>query len=554
MNNTKPSPQNTNVNLKKSMVDKKIKYLICGIFTLLNVLLCSAAPLKIIKVPSPGNDNDIQPAFQAAVNGAFIGDVIELPEGRFIVNKSVVIKKFLSIRGQGLGKTVLYRSENTSDNLLTNSTEWRGILRFDINSNSSSGIIVSDLTLKSKKPCMVDGDGLSLAADIGIEMIKCVDFVITRCRFENFGNGAVSIVHDDSIVGGLIKKNEFIHNVKGADGLGLGYGVVVYGANKKWLINPRFGSSNFIFVEDNVFDYHRHSIAAGGCALYVFRYNRVLNNTAACSSHAIDAHEARLQSGGNYFSSRAIEVYENIIINKTFKDGSKFCPNGTPIVPGKSVDWLTETAIYTRGGEAIIYENYIEGYRFGVGLVANQILKNAYPIPYQQGYLSALKYGINHTGVDGDKGNGDVFMWNDHYQSYAPKTVYFNNYSDTYLKIERDYHLFAKPGYKAYTYPHPLSGSINTSIEGNAGDGWGKNYFSVYPNPAVNGIINIHANQPLESGINLEMINTSGAIVRKAELVSEFSTFDLNDLAEGVYFIKIYTSKNQYIDKIALIH
>jgi hypothetical protein len=321
------------------------------------------------------------------------------------------------------------------------------------------------MTLKSKRPSMVNGDGLSVAADIGIEMVKCIDFVITNCRFEYFGNGAVSVLHDDNLASGLIYKNEFFHNCKGYDALGLGYGVVVYGVNSKWIDDPKFGSGNFIFVEDNTFDYHRHSIAGGGCALYVFRYNTVKNNVAGNTAHAIDAHEARLEAGGNYYSSRAIEVYNNSVVNTQFKDGTSNCPDGTPIVSGKSPGWLVECAIRTRGGEAVIHDNYIEGYRFGVGLVTPK-LTSTYPTPYQQGYLSAMKYGTNHSGVDGDKANGDVFIWNDTYKSYAPtnsQCVYFYNYTPDYIVAERDYHLFAKAGYTPYTYPHPLRNTTTPS-------------------------------------------------------------------------------------------
>ena len=51
---------------------------------------------KTIQVASPGNDKDIQPAVQTAVNGAVNGDIIVLPAGQFIVNKSIVITKFIS--------------------------------------------------------------------------------------------------------------------------------------------------------------------------------------------------------------------------------------------------------------------------------------------------------------------------------------------------------------------------------------------------------------------------------------------------------------------------
>ena len=198
--------------------------------------------------------------------------------------------------------------------------------------------------------------------------------------------------------------------------------------------------------------------------MYVFRHNTVKNNIAGNTAHAIDAHEARLDGSGNNYSTRAIEVYGNSIINTMFKDGTDNCPDGTPIVAGKDPSWLVESAITTRGGEALIFNNYIEGYRFGVGLVANLEFQGPYPIAYQQGYLSGLKYGATHTGVDGDKGDGDNFVWDDSYKSYAPTNkncVYFYNYSKTDLKEGRDYHLFAKPNYVPYTYPHPLCSSSN---------------------------------------------------------------------------------------------
>jgi SprB repeat len=392
--------------------------------------------------------------------------VLVLPEGQFVVNKNIIISKFISVKGQGLSKTILFRSESVTDATLVSSS-WLQILQFNINSNVSSKIVVSGICFKSKKPSMVSGDGLSRAADIGIEFFNCLDFVVTGCRFENFGNGAISVRHDDSIVGGLIYKNQFVHNVKGADALGLGYGVVIYGANKKWLASPRFGTSNFIFVENNYFEYHKHSIAAGGCALYVFRYNYVYNNTAGDAAHAIDAHGATLQSGGNYYSTRAIEVYKDSIVNTQFRDGTNNVANGTLIKSvsptSTTINWLTEAAIKTRGGEALIHHNYIEGYRYGVGLIADSDLSGSYPLAYQQGYLSGKRFGANHTGVASGNDAGDNFIWEIDLSYYIPSNSandFFYNYSSTtYLKRDRDYHFNAPIDTTTYTYPHPLRGS-----------------------------------------------------------------------------------------------
>ncbi|HET8963342.1 MAG TPA: T9SS type A sorting domain-containing protein, partial [Chitinophagales bacterium] len=529
------------------------RIIVCMILLLTNSLIAQNTG-KIIKVASPGNDNDIQPAIQKAVNNAVKGDIIELPAGQFIVNKSVVVTKFISIKGAGMDKTILYRSESVSDATLGTSLSWKAIFRFNINSTAKSGIVISDIGLKSKKPSLVDGDGLSVAEDVGIEMINCKDFVITRCKFEYFGNGGVSVTHDDSIVGGLICKNVFSHNVKGYDGLGLGYGVVIYGANKKWLNNPRFGSSNFIFVEDNTFDYHRHSIAAGGCALYVFRYNTVKNNTAASASHAIDAHEARLVKGGNYYSTRAIEVYNNSIINTKFKDGTGKVANGTLIVPGKSVDLLTECAIRTRGGEAMIHDNYIEGYRFGVGLVTPE--ETSYPFSFQQGYLSGLKYGVNHKGVDGDKASGDVFIWSDKFKFYNTKSsqnVYFHNYTPDLIKEERDYHMFSGPDYTSYIYPHPLN-SITVSVDDTQDNGM-MNSFNIYPNPASEGVIHIGTENQSAASLGVEMINLAGVVVKKTELTTGAASLNVRDLPNGVYLIRIVLSTQEnYIHKVVIVN
>ena len=61
---------------------------------------------------------------------------------------------------------------------------------------------------------MVNGDGLSLAADIGIEMVNCIDFVITRCKIENFSKLVYPFTMMMKKASGLIHNNEFNHNYK----------------------------------------------------------------------------------------------------------------------------------------------------------------------------------------------------------------------------------------------------------------------------------------------------------------------------------------------------
>jgi hypothetical protein len=396
-------------------------------------------------------NKDIQPAVQAAIDGASSGDEIRLPEGSFSVYRTIHVTKGVYIRGSGLSRTMLFRPEELSDTILASDSS-NCMFKCYITDKSSSRIAMSDLSMKSKIPCLTTGDGGSLAPDIGIKLNLCTDFIITRCRFENFGYAAISVIHEDDVSRGLISQNEFYHNVKGPTGLGLGYGIVIFGTNKQWISDPQFGSDNFIFAEDNSFDFHRHAIAAGGCARYVFRYNTVLNNNIGPGAgQAIDAHEARKIAGPNFYSARAVEIYNNKVSNTTFKDGSA-------IVPGLSAKLLVETAILIRGGEALIHDNDISGYRFAIGIM-NFIVQGpqAYPIFTQIGYASGLNYGTSHTGTDSSYGDGDLFAWNNSFSPYigTDSSSMFYNFQPQYFLAERDFHLSAKPNYTPYPYPHP---------------------------------------------------------------------------------------------------
>lgn len=381
---------------------------------------------------------DCRITLQNAVNSALVGDRLVLPRGSFYLTGTVNINKKISIKGQGKNWTFLHRYESTPDADLYNIA----MFKINIPGFTNSNVVISDLSFNSKSPSLYEGDGGSKAIDKGIEIIGAYNFLIKECNFNFFGNAAVYVVHNDSIVGGLITECQFNFNTKGFDGMGYGYGVAIYGENKKWVKDPKFGSSNFIFVENNWFNFHRHSIAAGGCGLYVFRYNKVYDNVLGNAAHAIDAHDARLNGGSNHYSTRAIEVYNNEIINNLFKCGAPtgvVC--GTEIVSGKPANWIVECAIRPRGGEAVIHDNYIQGYRFGVGPIVTP-LGYSYPVPYQVGYQDA-----------------DLYAWGDTFIPYARTSqhTYFYNYSPNYLVNQRDYFLTPKPNYTPYIYPHPLN-------------------------------------------------------------------------------------------------
>ncbi len=390
----------------------------------------------VVDVASPGDHNDIQPALQAAVDAASDGTTLRLPAGEYILNKRVTVTRFVSIRGKGSGAggTKLYRRNDVDDRLLDGSG-WTFMLFFNVGSRASSRIVVSDIWFQSKTPA-----SRSLAQDYGIFLLDAVDFVVANNRFDYFGEAAVRVQHPDTLARGLVCNNLFMNNYRRVESARtLGYGVVVHGAQKEWVTQPGFGGDNFIFIENNRFEGHRHAITSGGCALFVARYNEIVDNLYG---QAIDAHGGGAWS--NAFSARAYEVYHNTVNNVSL----------SPVFGGGTV----HHAVAFRGGEGLLHHNTISGH-FGYGLqVRTEVFEGSYPVNTQIGYASGLALGSGHSGIQMPQGDGDAFEWENLFQpAHGDGAAFCINEGRAYLTEGRDYHLkTAKPGYSTYTYPHPL--------------------------------------------------------------------------------------------------
>lgn len=415
---------------------------------------CSGSTIEVVVEAG----QDILGPIETAAASANDGDCLVLPVGEFVAQGTARITKMVSVVGRGAsdGGTWIRRAESYPESELAGES----MIYFDIDSRDSSGIVLAGIRFSSKTPQVEPGDGGSLATDFGVFFSYAVDFVVTDCTFENFGYGALRIRHFDDLSRALIYNNTFTHNYKG-NGQGLGYGVVVYGEDLVWVEDPEFGSDNFIFIENNRFTEHRHSVAAGGAARYVARHNEIIDNVC-CGGAALDAHEGRNvgPGGSNHFATRAVEVYDNILRNESLRDG-------TPLTPGQNLNELGLIAIGFRGGEQLCYNNTISGYLNGILLIvfdsqADVWDDNAYPYPYQIGWQSGDALGADHRGTGGAEGAGDFFEWNNTFEPYAPTGqerkfwLTSSNQLAGGLVEGRDYHLDTpKPGYVAYVYPHP---------------------------------------------------------------------------------------------------
>lgn len=413
---------------------------------------------RIIPI-NPGAGNDVYTNLSGAYASANDGDIIDITGwvGTYIMTGNITTTKRVALLGGGIGVTIIKRSESSTDAQLES---WESMIRYNIGNenpcNDKNGrVIVTGITFKSRIPSATDGtDGLSVGRDMGIRIDFCIGFKIYNCRFENFGNGAINVIHRDYFARGLIYSCQFYHNAKGASGLGLGYGIVIYGEGIKWIQNVNFGGPDFIFIENCTFNYHRHSIASAGGAMWVARYNFCdFNIISGPYIHCFDGHDAR--GPGNFNNTtgcRAVEAYNNTLTNSTCVDGT------TAVANGQAVASHTEHCIGIFAGDSVIYNNVISGYRFGIGIDSDHI-SGSYPYFNQPGWISARRKGLTSTGTDDINGNGDMWYWNNTITIYnyagGINGVAFYNYQPSYFAVDREWHASAKPNYVGYKYPHP---------------------------------------------------------------------------------------------------
>lgn len=451
----------------------------------------------VINITAPAENTDINPNVVTALSSAVDGDVLVFPSGTYYFDGNITTTKKVSLWGSVSGtKTILYRRESASDATVEG---WLSFFTFNINSASDCGIVVRNIEFRSKLPSCSPDDALSLAADGALRFVNAYNFVVKFCEFYYFGYAGISVQHYDTQAGGLIAYNRF-EKCKGYDGLGLGYGVVVTGADGTWVASPGFGSSNFIFIENNYFSEMRHAVASNTGSLYVARYNYLANNAIVGGASQIDSHE---QEDGTY-GSRAAEVYNNTITTTHFKirqfadaaaraaavpfnNGNDYgiqidtevlyVSNGTsagnwttaslpkgnhlgaPIEDGEDVSNVNNIAILLKGGESLVHNNTTTGSRFNTGIIVTNGYAGAYPVPYAPGWASGVALGSGHSGAAMPQGDGDLFEWDNNFTAYSGvgSSQSFWNFSTDYFTEGRDYHEeTAKPSYVTYTYPSPL--------------------------------------------------------------------------------------------------
>ena len=77
------------------------------------------------------------------------------------------------------------------------------------------------------------------------------------------------------------------------------------------------------------------------------------------------------------------------------------------------------------------------------------------------------------------------------------------------------------------------------------------NYVFVYPNPA-NDVLHINITQFTPKNLTCEIYNTTGQLVKTIKQLAFQNTFNLSDLANGMYVVKVYNSEVNAIKKVTV--
>ena len=413
------------------------------------VLLLSLSPSEATLIPAVSvSYADVS----KAVRSARPGDVVQLPPGAGTWTSPLWVSNSVTLLGSGIDSTVI------TDEVPRNGQPPQV---FILSAQANQSVRLSGLTIKggtTNTSINYDGEVLVIGSTTsfrvdhvkfdgnrasGIEVNGPIG-VIDHCLFNSYGVQGVIVFHS------------------GWNGRSFGDG--------SWADVDGLGTGNAVCIEDNTFLANNYAGALDSCkgGRLIFRYN-VITNTFV-GNHGTESTQ-------RYRSVRAYEIYGN-----TFY----WDPNAS------NAPW--PFPVYLRGGTGVIFSNVFLGAFNGTGItVANyRNTKNpeGYPWPPWGPAANAS------PGVDGPnpwdqnadqtgygcidqvgRGAGDLLSGDNPINSTVGKVAWPNQalspvyqWSNTIngaaasirsqtpnIQPNRDWYDFTvKPGYKPFTYPHPL--------------------------------------------------------------------------------------------------
>jgi hypothetical protein len=426
-------------------------------------LLPVAKALDVIA--KSGYPQDIQEAVdQVAAAG---GGTVYIPAGNWTWNnETVTIPAGVNVIGTGLAGCKGHEDnwENYTAQTILHNTAYPAKVMFQVNTfNPPPGTPhtptrISGIQFEAKPPPIGTND---TASTVAIAIHQVYDFRVDHCTFIDFTGASISIdansgTNRSEYSYGVVDHCLFVQPYKTTPGSwSWGYGVDVFGAggyilytDPGWTypVTSFFGKYggvpgySIVYVEDSHFRYLRHMTTANQGGYIVSRFN--LEEYPACTYWIAMSDVHGNIAGGWNNGGRGQEVY-----------------NCTFVAPTKEMlqtyTWWAgyTTAVYSRGGAALIYNNtYYGNGKTGGGYPAFVTLSNG------DDYYSNPSMAYWANGMDCNQ----IYIWDNTY--YNTPFMAFDYRNISYNFTENVNYFLRAPNqqqdgftYAPYPYPHPLT-------------------------------------------------------------------------------------------------
>ena len=361
-----------------------------------------------------------------------------------------------------------------------------------LSGESASGLRITGIEFRS-------GNQVIYASGSGSPKQAVKNLRVDHCKFQ----GNYIVIETTGGATGVFDHNEFLNS----------YAARLYGSNDP---NPRppypLGTSDALFFEDNIITANSsgnppHWIASNSHSKYVVRHNKF--NYSKSLWDIVDAHGACEVKGRG---SATWEIYNNVF---------NICPTISRV-------------IHLRGGQGVVFNNTFKGYNAGKAITITD-----YALCNGSCTQSCTKLPcpdlINHA-----------YFWNNILEGKAINPV--NSCSD-YIKLDKDYFTYEMPGYKPYTYPHPLTKEPDNATGILRKESAPISAISLTARMS-DGLAQISFSLKDEAPVKMAIYNANGVLVK--ELIDEVKTagnhsisWDATNIPAGLYIVRATAGKLQ---------
>ena len=396
-----------------------------------------------LRIASSCSPTDIATQITASSNG----DAILVPPGSCNWTSALAVNKAVNIFAAG---TVTLTCGADTDNMVNFTESTAGVIRWSGFTFESSTCITNDFSkhmmlvslTASGRPVVIMNNTFN--GDYGAIRMNTNRGVIASNTFTTPWQGSGQY----RTVEALQMKCEGGCNSTG------------WGAGSTLGMLDTSGEVNMYFENNTINEHNTEAIDFDGSSRTVVRYNTF--NQSAITSHGTDT---------STWGNRQWEVYNNTF---TFTDPGNCA---LPLLNHGAMDYF----LYIRGGTGLITDNVIgninscwTGNKDEIKFTIFSIRQSgAGPFPcWSGGYPAPRQEGMGRvTGTAGDDPNGvyygdsdPIYVWNNTgagnlspvTTDYQPDECGNGLTTASFVQLNRDYFLSARPGYTKYTYPHPL--------------------------------------------------------------------------------------------------